>query len=89
MRESKHITTSKTDDSPNHTGYLESSSLASHCLYQASVGEIPCVFHPEGGGSVKCVDLSRHSEQMKLTLTQENKMSRKDDSTYWGKEENV
>lgn len=55
MRESKRITTSKTDDSSDHTGYLESSSFASHCLYQASLGEIPSVpgmLHPERGGSV-------------------------------------
>lgn len=49
MKESKLIATSKLDDSPNHTECLES-SFASHYLYQASLGEIPCVLgllHPE------------------------------------------
>lgn len=47
----------------NHTVYSASSSLASHCLYQASLGEtppVPGVLHPERGGNVT-VGLSRQS----------------------------
>lgn len=74
----------------NHTGYLGSSSLASHFLYQASLGETPPVsgvLHPEKGGNV---NLLIYQSNQQMNLTSPNSSNLKESWQYLvGKKENI
>lgn len=74
----------------NHTGCSATSSLASRCLYQASLGAappVPGVLHPEKGGNVTLL-LYQGNQQMNLTSPISSNL--KESWQYLvGKEENI
>lgn len=74
----------------NHTGDLGSSSLASQCLYQASLGEtppVPGVLHSEKGGNM---NLFVYQGKQHMNHTSPNSSNLMESWQYLvGKEENT
>lgn len=74
----------------NYTGHLGSSSLASHCISQASLREtasVPGVLHPEKGGNV---NLLVYQGNQQMSVTSPNSSNPKESWQYLqGKEENI